>query len=403
MAAKITKRMVDGLEPNERPYVVWDSELPGFGLKVSPAGRKSYLFRYRFGGGRGGTSREPVIGTHGQLTPDEARRVAKAWSAEVASGRDPAVKRRTDRDAPRVEQLFERYLQEHACRHKKPSSVANDRRMIELHLKPLLGKKKVADVHRQDVVQLKNGLASTPYEANRAMALLSKMMNLAEAWEWRPQGTNPCQHVAKFKEEKRERFLSDDEFSRLSLALDAAEDSALLSPRGTPISPYAIAAIRLLILTGARRGEVLGLQWDWIDRDAGRAMLPDSKTGRKPIYLSAKVFEVLDKVSRQKDNPYVIVGGKPGTHLVNLKDPWSVIRQAANLNDVRLHDLRHAFASVAVGAGMSLPLLGALLGHRNPSTTARYAHLADDPQRQAAAVVSARIDEAMRSAKPSPS
>lgn len=402
MAARITKRAVDGLEAQARAYVAWDSDLTGFGVKVSPAGRKSYVFRYRMGGGRGGVSREPVIGVHGKITPDEARRIARSWSAEVAAGRDPAASRRTDREAPRMGQLFERYLEEHARRHKKPSSVSNDVRMIKQHLKPALGAKKVADVTRQDVGRVKNNLVSTPYEANRSIALLSKMMNLAEAWDWRSQGSNPCQHVAKFKEQKRERFLSDDEFARLYRALAAAEGGSLRSAGGTAISPYAIAAIRLLILTGARRGEILGLRWDWIDREAGRAALPDSKTGRKTLYLTPEALSVLEVLSREEGNPHVIVGGKPGSHLVNLKDPWNTIRHAAGLDDVRLHDLRHAFASVAVSAGMSLPLLGALLGHRSPSTTARYAHLADDPQRQAAAAVSARISGAMQGV-PSPS
>ena len=253
--------------------------------------------------------------------------------------------------------------------------------------------------------RLHKGMRETPYRANRSLALLSKAFNLAEVWGWRPDYSNPVRHVSKFAEKKRKRFLSQRELARLGEALRVAErDGCLTLPakeglrseeKRAPIIPSAIAAIRLLILTGARKGEILGLRWDWIDFEAGRANLPDSKTGEKAIVLAPAALAVLDAIPRQDGNPHVIVGAKPGAALVNLKDPWLAIRETAGLDDVRVHDLRHSFASVGAANGASLPIIGALLGHTQATTTQRYAHLADDPLRAAAADIGKRIAAAM--------
>src|SRR5215471_4247279 len=212
--------------------------------------------------------------------------------------------------------------------------------------------------------------------------MLSKMFNLAEVWGLRPDGSNPCRHVEKFTEKKRERMLSPAELARLG---DAAYDG----------SPYAVAAFKVLVFTGARLGEVLGLQWQWVDFERGEARLPDSKTGAKTIHLPPPALAVLTELPRVAGNPHVIVGGKPGAALVNLEKPWHAIRKAAGLDDVRIHDLRHAFASVGVASGMGLPIIGQMLGHSQPQTTARYAHLASDPVKAAAAAVASKIAAAM--------
>jgi integrase len=235
--------------------------------------------------------------------------------------------------------------------------------------------------------------------------LLSKAMNLAEVWGWRPDGSNPIRHVRKFAEKRRERFLSPAELGRLGEVLRQGERDGFLAlpPREgvrdeetrVPIARPVIGAIRLLVLTGARKSEILGLRWAWIDMTAGRANLPDSKTGSKVLILPPGALAELARLPRLPDNPHVIVGGKPGAALVNLKDPWAVIRECAGLEDVRIHDLRHSFASVGAANGASLPILGALLGHSQPSTTARYAHLADDPLQAAAAEIGGRIGAAM--------
>jgi len=211
------------------------------------------------------------------------------------------------------------------------------------------------------------------------------MFNLAEKWGDRPQGSNPCRHVEKYRERKRERLLSEVELFRLGYALASYDGS-----------PFVVAAVKLLVFTGARLSEVLGLRWEWIDFERGEARLPDSKTGAKTLHLPPPALEVLMNLPRVEGNPYVIVGAISGARLVNLQKPWRAIRKAAKLDDVRLHDLRHAFASVAAASGMGLPIIGKMLGHSQPATTARYAHLASDPVKAAAAAVAGKIEGAMK-------
>jgi integrase len=291
--------------------------------------------------------------------------------------------------------LLERYLEDHARPHKKASSIQDDEGLIRQMLRPAFGRRKVSEVTRADVDAFHKSKKGKPYRANRALALLSKAFNLAEVWGWRPDGSNPCRHVHKFREEKRERFLSQQELARLGSALAAAERGELVSPRGASVSPHAVAAIRLLIFTGARRGEILGLRWEHVNIEAGRLELPDSKTGAKFVYLPPAALQLMQELPRVDGNPHVIVGGKPGAALVNLKDPWDAIRKAVGLDDLRIHDLRHSFASVGAAGGMSLPIIGALLGHREVATTARYAHLSDDPLRSAANAIGTKISDAL--------
>jgi len=402
---KLTQSAVDKAEPEAARYVLADTAIPGFWLRVEPSGAKTFRLRYRVGGGRGATVREPRIGDAKALRCEKARAIAADWHAEVVMGGDPSGERIAKRDAPTMANLFERFLAEHADKTKKPSSAANDRRLIEKKLAPALGRRKVAEVTRAEIFKLHNGMSETPYEANRALALLSKALNLAEVWGLRPDGSNPVRHVKKFAETKRRRFLSPAELARLGEALRAAErDGCLTLPpqkgvrekaERAPVSPAAIAAVRLLVLTGARKSEVLGLRWAWVDAATGRANLPDSKTGEKVVILPPAALKVLADLPRDDGNPFVIRGAKPGAHLVNLKDPWLAIREAAGLGDVRVHDLRHSFASVGAAGGASLPIIGALLGHTQAATTERYAHLHDDPLQAAAATIGGRIAAAM--------
>jgi len=398
---KLTKRVVDAAQQLDRDFVIWDAEVAGFGVRIYPSGRKAYLLKYRVGGGRGGTVRKPLIGVHGAITVDEARRVAKEWMAVVSQGGDPGADRAKMRSAPSTNELLDRYLAEHAVLHKKSSSVRADICLIQNHLRPALGAKKVRDLTRADVAALHSKLSDKPYQANRALALLSKSLNLAETWGLRPDGSNPCRHVKKFREAKRERFLSEVELARLGASLARAEKGAVKSLRSKNgdfalISSYVIAAIRLLIFTGARSSEIISLKWEYVNFTAARLELPDSKTGAKFVYLPAPAMDVLASLKRVDGNPHVIVGAKQGAHLVDLKNPWNAIRADADLNDLRIHDLRHSFASVGAMGGMSLPMIGKLLGHRETSTTARYAHLADDPVRSAAEKIGGKIAEALQ-------
>ena len=231
-------------------------------------------------------------------------------------------------------------------------------------------------------------LKKTRYQANRVLALLSRLMNLAETGQFgklRPLNSNPCRHIEKFKEEKRERRLSGEEIAGLGRALIDTEAA----------SPFATAAIRLLFFTGARLGEILGLKWEWVDFEHAEARLPDSKTGQKTIHLPPPAMAVLSELPRIEGNPHGIVGQVEGQSMVNIQKPWRRIREMAGLDDVRLHDLRHLFASVAVSSGMGLPIVGTMLGHTQAQTTQRYAHLYSDPVKATAATTAGKIADAL--------
>jgi integrase len=384
MRGKITKRAVDALVPASSDQFLWDQDLKGFGLKVTPAGKKIYIFQYRRGG-RNFPTQRVKIGAHGRFTPDSARKEATRLSGTIAAGNDPAAVRADERCAPDVNDLVRRFLSEHVATKTKPRTAVEYQRLLRKIIVPALGRRRVGDIRNQDVAKLHHDLRATPYDANRALAVLSKMFNLAEKWGDRPLGSNPCRHVEKYRERKRERLLSEVELSRLGDALASYDGSS-----------FVVAAVKLLVFTGARLSEVLGLRWEWIDFERGEARLPDSKTGAKTLHLPPPALEVLANLPRIEGNPYVIVGAISGARLVNLQKPWRAIRKAARLDDVRLHDLRHAFASVAAASGMGLPIIGKMLGHTQPATTARYAHLASDPVKAAAAAVAGKIEGAMR-------
>jgi integrase len=382
---KLTKRLVESVKPNDRDIFVWDAEVPGFGLRVWPSGKRVFIYQYRT---KHGHTRRPLIGRYGSITVEQARRTARQWAADIQKGGDPGGERREARNAPTVAQLAVRYMAEHARLKKKPRSVTSDETLLRLHILPTIGHRKVESVTRADVQRLHHGMNATPGAANRTIALLSKMFNLAENWALRPDGSNPCRHVEKFKEHKLERFLSETELARLAETLVEAEQARIELPS-------VIAAIRLLLFTGARLSEILTVRWEHVNFEEHCLRLPDSKTGAKTIYLSPPALEVLNDLQRQDGNPYVIIGAKPGAHLINLRKPWHRIRTKAGLDNVRIHDLRHSFASMAVAGGLSLPVIGALLGHTQAATTQRYAHLAADPLKQAANLTGARITAAM--------
>lgn len=382
MKAKLTVRAVEAMKPDGKDVVLWDSELAGFGCKLTPAGKRSYFLYYRT---KDGQQRRPSIGAHGPLKPEAARAIARAWLADVAQGRDPSLSRAQDKAAPTFATLCDRYLSDHADVRKKASSAEGDRRLIRLHLRPALGSKKVAAITRADVAGVHHKLRATPYEANRVLALASKMFALSERWGMRADGSNPAKNIDRYKEEKRERYLTSAEVARLWQVLnsDAAAAKA---------SPAAIAAIKLLMLTGRRLNEVLGLKWAWVDLDAKLLRLPDTKNGALLVSLADAAVTVLTELKENAGyHAYVIPGAVKGKPLVNLQKPWRAVRKLAGLDDVRIHDLRHTFASIGAGMGMSLHMLGRLLGHTQAATTSRYAHLAQDPVRTAADAIGAEL------------
>ncbi len=277
-----------------------------------------------------------------------------------------------------------------ASSQPKPSIAA-----LELFLNPFFAKQRVRSVKTADVAELHGSLSHIPYQANRMLGVLSKMMNLAETWGMRDKRSNPCEDIERYPERKRERFLSPKELQRLGQALTAVE----LSETETI---YAVAAFRILLLTGCRLSETQSLEWRHVDLDQKELRLPDSKTGAKTIHLGDAAVSLLKALPRVTGNPYVIAGKKEKAHLTDLQHPWRCIRKAAGLNDVRIHDLRHTFASgLLVGEGLAM--IGKLLGHTQVQTTARYAHLASDPVKQAATRISDRLASALLGAIDKPS
>jgi integrase len=385
MKQKITKQAVEGLRPHGRQKVIWDTEIRGFGVRCRPSGAKHYVIKFR----SGGRQRWITIGRHGSpWTPTTARTEALRQLGLKAAGRDPASERDRQKGIISVAELGERFLHDYVPRHLKQSTGAEYRRAVELFINPDLGHHRISDLTRSDIGGFHSRLAKIPYQANRALGVLSKMMNLAEEWGLRADGTNPCRHVKKYREQKRERYLSIEELQRLGQTLTEVQ-------KRKSEDQYVLAALGLLILTGARLGEILSLKWDYVDFAQGILRLPESKTGAKAIFLNTSAAELLRAIPRLDQNPYVIAGKNPDAHLVELQKPWRRIRSEAGLKDVRIHDLRHSFAAMAAGAGMSLPMIGKLLGHSQPATTARYAHLAADPMREAAELVGAKIAAAI--------
>jgi len=406
MRAKITKRVVDGVEPMGATYLVRDSEVKGFVLVVTPAGAKSYAVDYRAGSGRGSPKRRLTIGKHGSpWTPETARIEAKRLLAEVAAGRDPATARQEDRKALTFGELIDLYLRE-GVGHKKHSTLKADRGRIEHHLRPLLGKLRADRIVRADVEQMRNAVTAGKTAeriesgdkrrsgsmatggkgvAAQCVALVGALF--AFAVERALCADNPARGVKKAPVRKVERFLSGAEIARLAEALDAeAQRSG---------NPYPSAGIKLLLLTGCRRGEIVDLRWDHVDFEHECLRLPDSKTGAKVVYLNAPARVLLQELPRMTDNPRVIPGMRADSASAAIENAWERVRAAAGLVGVRLHDLRHSFASVGAAGGLSLPIIGALLGHKHATTTARYAHLSADPLRAANDAVGVRIAAAM--------
>jgi integrase len=385
---RVTKRTVDAAGAEAADSYLWDDELSGFGLKVTPAGRKTYLIQYRLGG-RKGRARRVTLGRHGVLTPDQARAKAKRLLGEVAAGRDPADARDRAKDALTIAAAIKEFLDQHGAK-LKASTAGEYRRLIRLYLPKHLRSRPLAEIKRADIARLHLKLRDKLYQG-RLIAVLSRFFNWAEQHGLRPDGTNPCRHIQKYRERKRERFLSEEEFERLGHALADAEHLRLTTP-------WVIAAIRLLTLTGARLSEIRTLRWTEVDEERRMLRLRDSKTNEKTIHLSDAALDVLASIPRLPDNPYVICGEKSEACLVNLQKPWRRIRRMAGLDDVRIHDLRHSFASVAAAQGLSLPVIGALLGHSQPATTARYAHLGANPVARANEEVSGRIAATLKCA-----
>ena len=372
---RLTKRTVDAIKASGADTVYWDGKLTGFGLRVRKSGRKYYVVQTRVDG----KLRWFTIGPHGPITPDEARAKALEILADAKKGVDARNSEARNDARWRVAELCRRFLDEYLPAHCKPRTQAEYRRLVMLFVAPTIGEMRISDVQRKDVAALHHDLRAHPYQANRTLSVLSKMFSLAEVWGLRPDGSNPCRHVSRYKERMLERFLSDEETARLGVVLREFEDDM----------PSAVAAFRLLLLTGCRMSEIRDLRWECVKTDC--IELRDTKTGGRAVPLGPEARAVLDAIPREEGNPWVITGRRRGTHLADLQRPWQRIRKRAGLDDVRIHDLRHSFASRALALGESLTMIGKLLGHTQVQTTARYAHLARDSIQSAASRITCSI------------
>lgn len=415
---RLTKTVVDKLEPRDKDYFVWCGKLAGFGVRVWPTSRKVFVVQYR-AGGRDAPTRRKSLGVYGTVTIDEARKAAEDYLASAQLGNDLVGKERQARAVMTVNQLCDDYIK-HGMTTKKPSTIKTDIGRINGHIRPLIGKKKINSLTRRDVEQLLQDVAAGKTArdartdkgrsiitggkgtATRTVRLLGGVFTyainhgLVEA--------NPCAGVKVFKDGSKERFLSQHELNSLARTLEEAESIGLpwtLRPSAKSkhrpkeenmravMSPHVVGAIRLLLLTGCRLREILHLRWSEVDIERGLLNLPDSKTGRKSVFLSDAAIEVLEALP--KVGTYVIAGDDPHKPRADLKRPWRRISEHAGLLDVRIHDLRHTFASIGAAQGLSLQVIGKLLGHKSPETTARYAHLTEDPLRRAVGEVSKSI------------
>ena len=377
----LSNRTVEKLKV-EKDTVFWDRELIGFGLRVYPTGGKVYVVQAR---GPAGPKRV-TVGRHGVLGAEQARQRAALIIARVKAGEAPVPEPMAAKLAggPTVAELARRFLDEHVAVRYKPRSITPTRSVVNRYIVPEFGKLPLEAVERAHVTELQHRLHAKPCAANMVVGTLSLMYRLAEGWGLVPEGCNPCRSVARYPQRKRERFLTDTEYTRLGKVFDDVDTEG-------GASASAVAALRLLMLTGCRKSEILTLRWEYVALDANELRLPDAKTGARVVPLSPSAVRLLAGFPCHNGSPWVIPGRKSGTHMRDLDDAWEILRSRAGLRDVRIHDLRHSFASRALALGESLPMIGKLLGHRKVDTTARYAHLARDSVHESAARIADSI------------
>jgi integrase len=366
---RLTQSFVDAQIANGRDHIIFDSQLSGLGLRITPTGTRIFVAQGRVAGRK----RRVTVGFADRMTLSQARTEALQTLAAMRQGADPAEDRKARLRAAQaksltIRELSEQWLRELVIPKLKPRTRADYQQLLAHHILPLLGNLAVAEIERRHIEQRHAAMASTPRRANYALAVTKAMLTFAVKRGLRPN--NPAVGIALYRENRRERFLSEAEIGAAADGITAAEKSG-------KVGPFAAGGLRLALFTGARSGEVTAFQWSQIDWERRLIRLPDSKTNEpKTIHLSDAAIEVLKDLPRV--GPYVIAGGRRGQPYTHLSRAWVIARKYSGLDDVRLHDLRHSYASLALGRGVSLAVIGKLLGHRNPATTQRYAHLARD-------------------------
>ena len=371
---QLNKRLIDSFVNEKETDIRWDDEVKGLGVRIYASNKKSFVFRYSLHTGR--TKRSMVIGAYGVYTLKQARDEARRLKYEVSKGGDPAKERKQFKDAPTVSDLCTRYLEEHASPNKKPKSADDDRRAINNHIKPRLKSRLVSDVSFEDISKLHHSLKSSPFAANRVVALLSKMFNLAEKWGHRGRNTNPCRGIERYPEPKRVRYPSQKELKDFGNAIVKVEANCRVDP--TPLS-----AIKILLFTAGRKREILSCKWEYIDFERKEIRLPDSKSGPSKIPLNEVAIEILEAIG-PKQSGWVFPSKVTDSHWNNIDKTWKVLVDEAGIENFRIHDLRHAFASAGANNRIPLEVLGTILRHSDPKLTKRYSHIYDETTKQAA-------------------
>lgn len=387
---KLTKRIVESAEVTDQEYELRDSLTPGLLCKIARSGRKTFMLQYRT---LGGERRKPAIGQFGELTVEQARTIAQKWLAEVREGKDPSLAKHKARENPTVRELCDEFIVRHSLAHNKPNTTKGYRSNIRVHIKPALGKLKVADVTRTDVSKLMRDMAHIPGAANQTLLCLKKMFNCAELWGYRSDGTNPCRLIPKFPEGKRTRLIKNSELANLFDYLDRADAEGLEHPSYT-------LAIRLQFAFAARMSEIIALQWEWIDFEERRVTWPDSKTGSITKPLSTEAIRLLRGAPRFTGSPNVVPGIiNPQLSLSkqSYESAWKRILVASGLLHVGTHGIRHRAATDIANSGIPLKVGMALTAHKTVSSFMRYIHVEDDQVRDAAEAVASRRNVIIRS------
>jgi integrase len=380
---KLTKTAVDAADPREKDYELRDTVVPGFMLKVTPAGGKIFMIVYRTNSGE---RRKPAIGRFGELTVEQARRIAQDWLADVRQGRDPSAEKAAGRKAPTVKELCDQFIEDYSKARNKPYTVEMNQLYIDKHIVPILGSMKAHEVTRADIATLMKRMEKSPVAANRVLACLRKMFNMAEVWGHRPDGSNPCRHVPKYPEEGKTRLITNEELVRLFAYLDRADADGLEHP-------FLTLGIRLQFEFAARMSEIINLEWAWVDFTNRRVEWPDSKTGRMSKPVSAEAVRLLSAAPRLEGSPYVCPSifdhSMPMSENTYFSG-WRRILERAGVPHVGTHGIRHRAATDIANSGAPVKVGMALTAHKTVTMFMRYVHSEDDPIRAAADLVAAR-------------
>lgn len=378
----LTERIIRDAKPGEGTRILWDGQVKGLGLRITRAGAKAFVLNYRVAG----RERRATLARCSEISLKAVREQAGRELAAIRAGEsDPLERQRTAKEAPTVNDALDRFFDDYAPNRvaigrMSERTVTEYRKQARRYLRPALGKRKVAEVSRYHVETMLGSLHDVPTQRNRVLALTSRLFNLFEAWELRPQYTNPARGIDRAREEARDRILSADEIGTLSSALTEAESR----------SPASIAAIRFAAVTGLRIGEVVSVEWEHVDFDTGRLLLPKTKTGRRHHDLPTAALAILDRLPRINAWCFTIGRDAPVTYRT-VRKHFAAVAKQAGLDDVRLHDLRRTVMSRAAAAGVGVHVLRDLLGHKTAAMADRYIRAIGNPVREAREQVGAAM------------